>query len=117
MIAGRKKFYITVARAILNILDVMIKIYQFFIFIAAVSHYDIPANEMIFHACAVFLIRCSVRFRLRTIEYAALNLPCLVSKILAHPQENHFVRGYIKHQSKIINQKLKINCHNAVLCG
>jgi len=40
MIAGRKKFYITVARAILNILDVMIKIYQFFIFIAAVSHYD-----------------------------------------------------------------------------
>ena len=54
----------------------------------------IPANEMIFYACAVFLTRCSVRFRLRTIKYAALNLPCLVSKILAHPTENHFVRGY-----------------------
>ena len=54
----------------------------------------IPANEMIFHACAVFLTRYGVRFRLRTIEYAALNLPCLVPKILAHPTENHFVRGY-----------------------
>ena len=54
----------------------------------------IPANEMIFHACAVFLPRCGVRFRLRTIEYAALNLPCLVAKILAHTTENHFARGY-----------------------
>jgi len=49
---------------------------------------------MIFHACAVFLTRCGVRFRLRTIEYATLNLPCLVAKILAHPPKNHFVRGY-----------------------
>ena len=49
---------------------------------------------MIFRACAVFLTRCGVRFRLRTIEYATLNLPCLVSKILAHPTKNHFVRGY-----------------------
>jgi len=49
---------------------------------------------MIFHACTVFLTRCSVRFRLRTIEYATLNLPCLVAKILAHPPENHFVRGH-----------------------
>ena len=56
----------------------------------------IPATEMIFRACAVFLTRCGVRFRLRTIEYATLNLPCLVSKILAHQTKNHFVRGYNK---------------------
>jgi len=56
---------------------------------------------MIFHACAVFLPRCGVRFRLRTIEYAALSLPCLVAKILAHPPENHFVRGYMFRNIKV----------------
>jgi len=50
----------------------------------------------------------AVRERQLPIVDATLNLPCLVSIILAHRAKNHFVRGYNIFLFHLINDAIKV---------